>query len=142
VKDLIDRNLWNDNIRDKIIMDNGSVQNIDEIPEDLKLLYRTVWEIKQRHLIEMAADRAPFIDQSQSLNIYIAEPNFGKLTSILFYGWQKQLKTGMYYLRSKPAANPIPVTVPISVPVGQSKNNNLSATVCSLNSDVTCESCQ
>ncbi|XP_076368066.1 ribonucleoside diphosphate reductase large subunit [Tachypleus tridentatus] len=111
LKDLTERGLWNEDMKNQLISQNGSVQNIDGIPADLKDLYRTVWEIPQRVIIKMAADRGAFIDQSQSLNIHIAEPNYGKLTSMHFYGWKMGLKTGMYYLRSKPAANAIQFTV-------------------------------
>uniref|UniRef100_T1J1Q1 Lipoyl synthase, mitochondrial n=1 Tax=Strigamia maritima TaxID=126957 RepID=T1J1Q1_STRMM len=111
LKDLTERNLWNEEIKTKIIVDNGSIQNIDEIPDDLKALYKTVWEISQKIVIKMSADRGAFICQSQSLNLHIAEPNFGKLTSMHFYAWKLGLKTGMYYLRTKPAANAIQFTV-------------------------------
>ncbi|KAL5460462.1 hypothetical protein EMCRGX_G033913 [Ephydatia muelleri] len=111
LKDLTDRGLWDEELKQKLIAHNGSVQNIDEIPEDLKGLYKTVWEISQKTLINMAADRGAYIDQSQSFNVHIAEPNFGKLTSMHFYAWKKGLKTGMYYLRTQPAANAIQFTV-------------------------------
>jgi ribonucleoside-diphosphate reductase alpha chain len=109
--DLIRMNLWNDDMKNEIIAAGGSVQNIDTIPDDLKELYKTVWEIKQRTLIDMAADRAPFIDQSQSLNVFMAQPTAAKLTSMHFYAWKKGLKTGMYYLRTRPAADAIKFTV-------------------------------
>ena len=109
--DLVKRNMWNADLKNKIIAANGSVQNIAEIPADLKELYKTVWEIKQRAIIDMAADRGAFICQSQSLNLFIAEPNFAKLTSMHFYAWEKGLKTGMYYLRTKPATQAIKFTV-------------------------------
>lgn len=89
MKDLTDRGLWNPDLKNKLIGDNGSVQNIKEIPSDIKSLYKTVWEISQKDVIEMSADRGAFIDQSQSLNLHIAEPNFGKLTSMHFYAWKK-----------------------------------------------------
>lgn len=111
LKDLVKRKLWNDNLKNKIIAGNGSVQNIDEIPEDLKELYKTVWEIKQKAVIDMAADRGAYICQSQSLNLFIENANFGKLTSMHFYAWKKGLKTGMYYLRTKSAADAIKFTV-------------------------------
>ncbi|MEP7264660.1 MAG: ribonucleoside-diphosphate reductase subunit alpha [Bacteroidota bacterium] len=109
--DLVKRNLWNSDLKNKIIASNGSVQTIAEVPDDLKELYKTVWEIKQRAVIDMAADRGAFICQSQSLNLFIAEPNFAKLTSMHFYAWEKGLKTGMYYLRTKPATQAIKFTV-------------------------------
>jgi len=111
LKDLSELGLWDDQMKNQIIHDNGSVQNIASIPEDLKLLYRTVWEIPQRAIIDMAADRGAYIDQSQSLNIHIADPTYGKLTSMHFHGWKKGLKTGMYYLRTKAAADAIKFTV-------------------------------
>ncbi|CAJ0626135.1 10219_t:CDS:2 [Entrophospora sp. SA101] len=111
LKDLIDLNLWNDNMKNRIIADNGSIQKIHGIPDELKALFKTTWELSQRVIIDMAADRGAFIDQSQSLNIHIAEPTVAKLTSMHFYGWKKGLKTGMYYLRTKPAADAIKFTV-------------------------------
>ena len=91
--------------------ENGSIQNIDEIPDNIKELYKTVWEISQKAIIDMAADRGAFICQSQSLNLFISNPNFAKLSSMHFYGWKKGLKTGMYYLRSKSAVDAIKFTV-------------------------------
>jgi ribonucleoside-diphosphate reductase subunit M1 len=111
LKDLSDRGLWNDDLKNEIISQNGSIQRIEEIPQDLKKLYRTVWEIPQKNLINMAADRGAFIDQSQSLNIHLAEPTFGKMSSMHFYAWRVGLKTGLYYLRTRPAADPIKFTV-------------------------------
>uniref|UniRef100_A0A8C4ZQ26 Ribonucleoside-diphosphate reductase n=1 Tax=Gadus morhua TaxID=8049 RepID=A0A8C4ZQ26_GADMO len=111
LKDLTERALWNDDMKNQLIANNGSVQGIAGIPEDLKQLYKTVWEISQKTVLKMAADRGAFIDQSQSLNIHIAQPNYGKLSSMHFYGWKLGLKTGMYYLRTKPAANPIQFTL-------------------------------
>ncbi|XP_042567424.1 ribonucleoside-diphosphate reductase large subunit [Cyprinus carpio] len=111
LKDLTERGLWNEEMKNQLIAQNGSIQAIPTIPDDLKELYKTVWEISQKTILKMAADRGAFIDQSQSLNIHIAEPNYGKLTSMHFYGWKQGLKTGMYYLRTKPAANPIQFTL-------------------------------
>merc|ERR1712243_372040 len=111
LRDLTERGLWNDDMKNQIISNNGSIQNVENIPADLKALYKTVWEISQKVVIEMAADRGAYIDQSQSLNIHIAEPNYGKLTSMHFYAWKQGLKTGMYYLRTKPAAQAIQFTV-------------------------------
>jgi len=109
--DLTGLGLWTPAIRNQIIADQGSVQNVSAIPQEIKELYKTVWEIKQKSMIDMAADRGVFIDQSQSLNIHIAEASAGKLTSMHFYAWKKGLKTGMYYLRTKPKANAIQFTV-------------------------------
>lgn len=111
IKDLTDRDLWDDTMKNQIIANRGSIQNIPGIPEDIKAIYKTVWELSQKVIINMAADRGAYIDQSQSLNIHIAKPNYGVLTSMHFYGWEKGLKTGMYYLRTKPAADPIQFTV-------------------------------
>ena len=111
LKDLAQLGLWNDEMKDRILVNMGSIQNIDLIPEELRTLYKTVWEIPQRTVIDMSADRAPFIDQSQSLNIHIKEPTHSRLTSMHFYGWKKGLKTGMYYLRTQAAAAPIQFTV-------------------------------
>lgn len=111
LRDLIDRGLWNENMKNKLIEANGSVQDIAGIPDDIKELYKTVWEISQRAIIDMAADRGAYICQSQSLNIHIKDPNFGKLTSMHFYAWKKGLKTGMYYLRTRAAADAIKFTV-------------------------------
>lgn len=111
MRDLVDLGLWNDSMKQKIIMSNGSVQNIDEIPQHVKDIYKTVWEIKQKVIIDMAADRGAYIDQSQSLNLFMENPNFGKLTSMHFYAWEKGLKTGMYYLRTKAATDAIKFTV-------------------------------
>lgn len=111
LKDLTELGLWSDEMKNRIIANGGSVQAVDGIPDDLKQLYKTVWEISQKTVIKMAADRGAYIDQSQSLNIHIAQPNYGKLSSMHFYAWKMGLKTGMYYLRTKPAANAIQFTV-------------------------------
>ncbi|KAM7539655.1 hypothetical protein Aperf_G00000029646 [Anoplocephala perfoliata] len=111
LRDLIGLGIWSDALKLAIIANQGSIQHIDGIPERLKALYKTVWEISQKKVIDLAADRAPFIDQSQSLNLYMKEPNYGKITSMHFYAWKKGLKTGMYYLRTRPAADPIKFTI-------------------------------
>lgn len=111
VRDLQELGLWNRGVKNKIIACNGSVQQIREIPEEVRALYKTVWEISQRRLLDMAADRGAFIDQSQSLNVHIAAPNIGKLSSMHFHGWRIGLKTGMYYLRTRPAADAIKFTL-------------------------------
>jgi ribonucleoside-diphosphate reductase alpha chain len=118
--DLVNLGLWNESMKNKIMAENGSIQRIDEIPDNIKALYKTVWEIKQKDLIDMAADRGAFIDQSQSLNVFLDAPNHAKLSSMHFYGWKKGLKTGMYYLRSKAAADAIKFTVD-KTSVGQAK---------------------
>lgn len=111
VRDLIAAGLWTDEMRNAIIHNGGSVQDIRAIPADLRLLYRTVWEIPLSAQMKMSADRGAFIDQSQSLNLHVARPTYSLMTSIHFYGWKLGLKTGMYYLRTKPAADAIQFTV-------------------------------
>jgi ribonucleoside-diphosphate reductase alpha chain len=116
LKDLVDLGLWTDQMKNKLMMANGSVQNIPEIPQKLKELYKTVWEISQKTIIDMAADRGAFICQSQSLNIHMQDANFGKLTSMHFHAWRSGLKTGMYYLRTKAATDAIKFTVERQAP--------------------------
>lgn len=111
IERLIELKLWNSDLRNKIIANRGSVQGIQEIPEDIQEVYKTVWEIKQKNILDMAADRGAFICQSQSMNVFMDVPDFQKLTSMHFYGWSKGLKTGMYYLRTKPAADAKQFTV-------------------------------
>jgi ribonucleoside-diphosphate reductase subunit M1 len=111
MKDLVELGIWNEKIKNKIMNDDGSVQGVAEIPNDLKKLYKTVWEISQRAIIDLAADRGAFIDQSQSMNLFVGKPNMGRLTSMHFYSWKKGLKTGQYYLRIRPAVDAIKFTV-------------------------------
>ena len=111
LRDLVKLGIWNDSLKNKLMASNGSVQNIDEIPDNIKELYKTAWEISQKVIVDMAADRGAFIDQSQSLNIFMENANFAKLTSMHFYGWKAGLKTGMYYLRTKSATDAIKFTL-------------------------------
>ena len=111
LKDLVKLGLWDDELKNEILRTNGSIQNIDHIPQNIKDLYKTVWELSMRDIIDMAAERGQFIDQSQSLNLFVENANLGKLTSMHFYGWNKGLKTGMYYLRTKSAVDAIKFTV-------------------------------
>lgn len=111
INDLIKLNLWTPEMKNEIISRNGSIQDIASIPLEIRELYKTVWEIKQRVIVDMAADRGAFIDQSQSLNIHITAPDFAKMTSLHFHAWKSGLKTGQYYLRTRPAADPIKFTV-------------------------------
>jgi ribonucleoside-diphosphate reductase alpha chain len=146
LRDLIKLNLWNDSLKNKLMEANGSIQGIKEIPQHIKDLYKTVWEIKQKTILDMAADRGAFICQSQSLNVYMTEPNFGKITSMHFYAWKKGLKTGMYYLRTQSAANAVKFTVekqaqPAITPVVNSKEENLADMSCSLDNPEGCEAC-
>jgi len=128
LKDLIKLGLWNESMKNKLISANGSVQGIPEIPKDLKELYKTVWEIKQKTILEMAADRGAYICQSQSLNIHIQDVNFGKLTSMHFHAWKLGLKTGMYYLRTKAAADAIKFTIEKQAEVQIEQTNNVNET--------------
>jgi ribonucleoside-diphosphate reductase alpha subunit len=111
VRDLVDLGLWNESTKNLIIKNQGSIQDIADIPDQLKPIYKTAWEMKQKSLIDMAADRGAFVCQSQSLNLFMAQPTFSKLSSMHFYAWKRGLKTGMYYLRTKPAAMPVQFTI-------------------------------
>ncbi|XAO25672.1 ribonucleoside-diphosphate reductase large subunit [Cryptococcus bacillisporus CA1280] len=126
LRDLINLDLWDDNMKQLIIAAGGSIQSIPNIPDDLKKIYRTVWEISQKAVIDLAADRGAFIDQSQSLNIHLSNPSFPQLTSMHFYGWKRGLKTGCYYLRTRPSANAIQFTVDAST-LKTAKNLSSSA---------------
>jgi ribonucleoside-diphosphate reductase alpha chain len=162
LKDLVNLGLWNDNLKNKLMSTSGSVQNIDEIPDNLKALYKTAWEISQRVVIDMAADRGAYICQSQSLNIFMENANFGKLTSMHFYAWEKGLKTGMYYLRTKAATDAIkftvdksqlsqpktavvvesaPVSVNMNITPDTLSQKNVDAIACSIDNPDSCESC-
>ena len=111
LEDLVELNLWDNNMKEEIMRANGSIQHIEKIPQELKDLYKTVWEMSMKDIIDMARHRGYFIDQSQSLNLFMQDPDFGKLTSMHFYGWKSGLKTGMYYLRTKSAVNAIQFTL-------------------------------
>ncbi|KAF5304535.1 hypothetical protein FQA39_LY09586 [Lamprigera yunnana] len=153
INDLTDLDLWSDVMKNQIIANYGSVQNIPGIPDNIKAIYKTVWEIKQKTIINMAADRGAFIDQSQSLNIHIEKPNYANITSMHFYGWHKGLKTGMYYLRTKPAVQPIQFTVDkTKLMVGNTKVNDnqvpeengvdlKAQLICSLQNPDNCDMC-
>jgi len=144
LKDLVKEGLWNAEMRQKIMASNGSIQGISEIPQRLKDLYKTAWEISQKAIIDQAADRGAYICQSQSLNIFMENANFGKLTSMHFYGWEKGLKTGMYYLRTKAATDAIKFTVDKSVveqTAAQTIEDQQAAIACSLDNPDACEMC-
>jgi ribonucleoside-diphosphate reductase alpha chain len=111
MKELIQLGLWSDQMKDRIIQARGSIQGLLDIPEEVRMVYKTVWEIKAKCLIDMAVDRGQFIDQSQSLNVHLENVTFGQLTSMHFYTWKHGLKTGMYYLRSQAATEAIQFTV-------------------------------
>ena len=140
LRDLVKLGIWNDQLKQQIISHNGSIQQIEEIPAFIRELYKTVWEIKQKTLIDMSAERGAFICQSHSLNLFIQYPTFAKLTSMHFYGWKKGLKTGMYYLRTKAAADAIKFTVDQPVLVSQATVQELPM-ACSLNGTEECLSC-
>jgi ribonucleoside-diphosphate reductase alpha chain len=154
VEDLVNLGIWSDNVRLKLFSENGSVQNIPEIPTDIKEVYKTVWEMKGKTILEMARDRSFFIDQSQSLNMFMADPSASKLSSAHMFGWKLGLKTGMYYLRVKPKAQALKgLGIDLSSAsiqevekpkeVEQMKDfdpDEFAAKVCSL-SDPDCESC-
>merc|ERR1712241_55870 len=163
LRDLTELDLWDDEMKNKLIASNGSIQGIEEIPEDIRDLYKTVWEVSQKTILKMGADRGAFIDQSQSLNIHVAEPNYGKLTSMHFHGWKLGLKTGMYYLRTKAASAAIQFTVDkkklkdvtnnkentapggagdiVRSPLKAKNEENLAAMVCSIENKEDCLMC-
>jgi ribonucleoside-diphosphate reductase alpha chain len=153
MKDLISLGLWNDNMKNRLIAANGSVQKLPDVPQNIKDLYKTVWEISQKIIIDMAADRGAYICQSQSMNVFMQDPNFGKLTSMHFYAWKKGLKTGMYYLRSQAATAAIQFTVdkgalePTKTVVASTPTMDLTkgqkqgAIACSLDNPDECEMC-
>ena len=150
LKDLVKAGLWNRDMRLKIMSANGSIQNISEIPQEIKDLYKTAWEISQKTILELAADRGAYICQSQSLNIFMENANFAKLTSMHFYGWEKGLKTGMYYLRTKAATDAIKFTVDQAISTepealvsedGDMTLEEQAALACSLENPDSCEMC-
>jgi len=135
--DLVELGLWNEDVKNAVMANNGSIQSIDGIPENIKELYKTVWELSMKDIIDMAADRGLFIDQSQSMNLFVEAPNMGKLTSMHFYAWKAGLKTGMYYLRTKAASAAIKFTVKKkseSVPEGEAFEKEAAAPVSDVNS--------
>ena len=138
VNDLKDRGLWTEEVRNKIKLSEGSIQHIAEIPNDIRRLYQTAWELPQKALIDMAAARGPYIDQSQSLNLFMAAPTIGKLSSMYFYAWKAGLKT-TYYLRSRPATR-IMQTTTVSATAGTMADED--AVACSLENPESCEACQ
>lgn len=131
IEDLGKLNLWNENVKNEILSNKGSVQNILSIPEDIRKVYKTIWEIPQKVLLEMSRDRGYFVDQSQSLNVYMENANIAKLSSMHFYGWSLGLKTGMYYLRTRAAVSAQQFTV--------SPKKDLIA--CSIDNRDACEAC-
>jgi ribonucleoside-diphosphate reductase alpha subunit len=145
LKDLVKEGLWTKEMRHTLMANNGSIQNIKEIPQDLKDLYKTAWEISQKAIIEQAADRGAYICQSQSLNIFMENANFAKLTSMHFYGWEKGLKTGMYYLRTKAATDAVKFTVEKNFESKEieltEEEHEKAALACSIDNPDDCEMC-
>jgi ribonucleoside-diphosphate reductase alpha chain len=149
LKDLVKLGLWDINMKNKLMTSNGSIQNIDEIPQDIKDLYKTAWEISQKTIIDQSADRGAFICQSQSLNLFMENANFAKLTSMHFYGWKAGLKTGMYYLRTKAATDAIKFTVDKvasntispAAPVAKTEEERMAEIACSLDDPEGCDMC-
>jgi ribonucleotide reductase alpha subunit len=111
VRDLTDRGLWTPAMKNEIIARDGGIQDIASFPDDLKPVYKTVWDLSMKTVIDMAAARGAYVCQSQSMNLFVAEPTFKKLSSMHFHSWKRGLKTGMYYLRTKPAARAVQITV-------------------------------
>ncbi len=141
LKDLIKLKLWDDSMKDRLMEANGSVQGINEIPDDIKQLYRTVWEVSQKSIIDMAADRGAYICQSQSMNIHMQDANFGKLTSMHFHAWKRGLKTGLYYLRTKAAADAIKFTIVKDEKSMDNEEQKQAAIQCSIDNQDDCEMC-
>ena len=123
INDLLELNLWNTAMKDRIILADGSIQGISEIPQELKDRYKTVWELKQKAMIDLAADRGPFVCQTQSLNIFMRNPTFKTLNSMHFYGWKKGVKTGMYYLRSQAKTSAQKVSVDLEKVSNENKDS-------------------
>jgi ribonucleoside-diphosphate reductase alpha chain len=145
LRDLVKEGIWNDSLRQKLMAANGSVQNIAEIPDNLKALYKTAWELSQKAILELAADRGAYICQSQSLNVFMENANFGKLTSMHFYAWKLGLKTGMYYLRTKAATDAIKFTIDKAVTEdtlkAKTEEDRQAEIACSLDDPDNCEMC-
>jgi ribonucleoside-diphosphate reductase alpha chain/ribonucleoside-diphosphate reductase subunit M1 len=143
LKDLVDRGIWTEEVRNHIMAEKGSIQKVPGIPQDVKELYKTVWEIKQKAIIDQAADRGAFICQSQSLNIHMGDPSNAKLTSMHFYAWKRGLKTGMYYLRTLPKADAIQFTVDQTALASSRKSGPvIGAGKAKVEEEEICESCQ
>ena len=144
LEDLVERGLWNEDMKQELMRNNGSVQNIEAIPQDLKELYRTVWEMSMKDIIDMSRQRGYFIDQSQSLNLFMEGATMARLTSMHFYGWKSGLKTGMYYLRTKAATDAIKFTIDKNVvaePTAKSIEDAQAEVACSLDDPDNCDMC-
>jgi ribonucleoside-diphosphate reductase alpha chain len=147
LRDLVKLGLWDDDMKNRLIAANGSIQNIKEIPDNIKLLYRTAWEISQRSILDMAADRGAFICQSQSLNVFMENVTNSKLTSLHFHAWKSGLKTGMYYLRTKAAADAIKFTIEKKYKVENENGeapeltHDEAVAMCSIENEDDCDMC-
>jgi ribonucleoside-diphosphate reductase alpha chain len=137
VEELKQLGLWTEEMRNAIKLADGSVQKLNELPDALRAIYRTAWELPMRALIDLAADRGAYIDQSQSLNLFMANPNIGQLSSMYMYAWKRGLKT-TYYLRSRPATNIAKTTVSHATRAA----SDAEAVACSLENPESCEACQ
>lgn len=139
--DLIKLNMWNQHMKELIIAGEGSIQHIEQIPEDIRQLYKTVWEIKQKSVIDQSSDRTPFVCHTQSLNLYVEAPDFTKMTNMHFYAWSKGLKTGMYYLRTRPKVKPIAITVNQKMAKDVQKSRDVAAMACRIENKEDCMMC-
>ena len=135
VRDLIKLGLWTTSVKNQIVANNGSVQTIAEIPDNIKEIYKTVWEISQKKMMDLAIARGPFICQSQSLNLYQENPQFGKMSAMHFYAWRSGLKTGQYYFRSRPARDAIKFTVNVDMLLKAADGGNMNQVMECLNVD-------
>jgi ribonucleoside-diphosphate reductase alpha chain len=141
VRDLMGLGLWSTAMKNKIIANNGSVVNIEEIPENIKQLYKTAWEIKQKAIIQLSIDRGPFVCQTTSMNLFFQNPDYNKLTSAFFYGWKNRIKTGCYYIRSQPTAEAQKFTIePENINKNMNENNKQVA-ICTLDNREACQMC-
>lgn len=129
--DLIELGIWSEELKMRLVAAGGSVQDMPNVPQDIKELYKTVWEIPQKAILEIAADRGAFVDQSQSLNLHLANPTFGQCTSMHFTAWKLGLKTGMYYLRTRPAAEAVQFTVDKNVSSASENASEEGCLMCS-----------
>jgi ribonucleoside-diphosphate reductase alpha chain len=141
VNDLVNLGLWDEDLKNEIVRNYGSVQSIPSVPDNIKRRYRTVWEMSMKPIIDMAADRGAYICQSQSMNLFIADPTVGKVNSMHFYAWESGLKTGMYYLRSKPAAMAKSITIESKAENNEPEPTPEEIIACSLENPEACDMC-
>ena len=141
MQEMLEKDLWNETFKNQMIANNGSIQGMQYLPEDIRERYRTVWEIPMRDLIDMAADRGAFICQSQSLNLWLEDPNYKTMTSMHFYSWQKGLKTGIYYLRRRPKHNAQQFTIEPEKLSGPSTGQTTTLLTAPKEEEIGCEMC-